>query len=85
MEFRTCYHMLATLLPNRQRFTYVERLIHSDQIDMRTQLRCIAGIHVPYLKRVDLAHWYFCSPAPLPPQLQTDMIHHNVLEVKINL
>jgi hypothetical protein len=45
---------LATLLPNRQRFTSIERLIHSDRINMRTQLRCIAGIHVPYLKRVDL-------------------------------
>ena len=45
---------LAILLPNRQRLTSVERLIHSDQIDMRTQLRCIARIHVPYLKRVDL-------------------------------
>jgi hypothetical protein len=45
---------LAILLPNRQRLTSVERLIHSDRIDMRTQLRCIARIHVPYLKRVDL-------------------------------
>jgi len=45
---------LAILLPNRQRWTSVERLIHSDRIDMRTQLRCIARIHVPYLKRVDL-------------------------------
>jgi hypothetical protein len=44
---------LAILLPNRQRFTSVERLIHSDRIDRRTQLRCIGRIHVPYLKRVD--------------------------------
>jgi hypothetical protein len=45
---------LAILLPNRHKFTSVERLIHSDQIDMRTQLPCIARIHVRYLKRVDL-------------------------------
>jgi small subunit ribosomal protein S2 len=41
-------------LARTARFTSVERLIHSDRIDMRTQLRCIAGIHVPYLKQVAL-------------------------------
>ena len=45
---------LAILLPSRQRFTSVERMIHSIRIDMRVQLHCIARICVVYLKEVDL-------------------------------
>ncbi|NP_039434.1 hypothetical protein OrsajCp101 (plastid) [Oryza sativa Japonica Group] len=43
---------LAILLPNRQRLTSVERMIHSDRYEDPTTLHC--RIHVPYLKRVDL-------------------------------
>ena len=44
---------LAILLPSRQRFTSVERMIHSIRIDMRVQLHCIARICVVYLKMIN--------------------------------
>ena len=49
-EFVTCYPII---LPSRQRFTSVERMIHSIRIDMRVQLHCIARICVVYLKMIN--------------------------------
>ena len=39
---------LAFVLPNRQSFTSVDRLIHLDRIHIWTQFSCIARIHGPF-------------------------------------
>jgi len=78
-------------LPSRQRFTYVEKTIHSIRIDMRIQLHCIARICVVYfyLKEVDLFAFIIvqsCSrraPILLGPQRQNvglaPTVHHDSL------
>ncbi|YP_008992308.1 hypothetical protein Salmi_Mp043 (mitochondrion) [Salvia miltiorrhiza] len=57
----------ASLLPSRQRFTYAERMIHSDRHESPTALP-ESMLYIFYLKEVDLLASLVYTPSPFSPR-----------------